>query len=309
MNNKHSFDQFVEVVASSIKEFLPEEYREAEVIIQKITKQNDIVLTGLSVRKPGQDICPSFYLEPFYRQYMMSDSTFVDLTDIANDYCKVDHKSIDFTFETLTPQYIRENVVMRVVGKDRNQSLLKSAPVREYNNMLITLRVLTEKKNEHVGSILITNNILDTLGDLTVDELFSWAEVNTPRLFPATVMSMEEILSDMLPPEIREMYSTEVPKNQGGMIVISNDIGVNGATSILYKGVLKNLSSQYSDKRLYILPSSVHEVICMPCNENVSANELREMVTDVNCTQVAEDEVLTDSVYLYDPKTDRLEIA
>lgn len=308
MNNKLSFDQFVEVVASNIKEFLPEEYREAEVIIQKVTKQNDIVLTALSVRKQGQDICPNFYLDSFYQKYLMSNNTFVDLTDIANGYCKMD-RQIDFSIESLTPQYIRENVVMRVVGKDRNQSLIKRAPVREYNNMLITLRILTEKKNEHIGSMLITNNTLDIIGELTIDELFSCAEVNTPRLFPATVMSMEEILADMFPPEMRELYSTEVPKNQEGMIVISNDIGVNGATSILYKGVLKNLSSQYSDRRLYVLPSSVHEVICVPCNENVSANELRQMVTEVNCTQVAEDEVLTDSVYLYDPKTDRLEIA
>ena len=58
----------------------------------------------------------------------------------------------------------------------------------------------------------------------------------------------------------------------------------------------------------FVLPSSVHEVLIMPKSEDMDPKELRNMVQDVNATQVAEGEILSDQVYGYDAKTHKLSI-
>ena len=67
---------------------------------------------------------------------------------------------------------------------------------------------------------------------------------------------------------------------------------------MLYPGVLDSLASKEGHD-LYILPSSVHEVILLPDIGIPSATELRNMVREVNDTQVAPEEVLSYSLYRY----------
>ena len=52
----------------------------------------------------------------------------------------------------------------------------------------------------------------------------------------------------------------------------------------------------------YILPSSVHEVILIPATDRTSISELSEMVQEVNGTEVARDEVLSQHAYYYSRK-------
>ena len=50
----------------------------------------------------------------------------------------------------------------------------------------------------------------------------------------------------------------------------------------------------------YILPSSIHEVILLPVeNENDDIGRLKEMVYEVNHTELSEEEILSDSIYMF----------
>ena len=60
------------------------------------------------------------------------------------------------------------------------------------------------------------------------------------------------------------------------------------------------------EQDFYVLPSSVHETILVPAGKGTDKDTLREIVTDINRTQVAEDEVLADSVYYYSRSKDQL---
>ena len=59
---------------------------------------------------------------------------------------------------------------------------------------------------------------------------------------------------------------------------------------------------------LYIMPSSIHEVIAIPAVGS-DPDELRRIVTEVNMDVVPEDEVLGESVYRYNFEKGKLEIA
>lgn len=58
-----------------------------------------------------------------------------------------------------------------------------------------------------------------------------------------------------------------------------------------------------------ILPSSTHEVILVPMNQgSYSKKELVDMVSEINDTQVAREEVLSNSVYIYSVKANEITI-
>ena len=82
------------------------------------------------------------------------------------------------------------------------------------------------------------------------------------------------------------------------MYVLTNQKKTFGAICIRYPGMLKELSEKFGGD-FYILPSSVHECILVPADETVSRDMLKEMVTDINQTQVEPQEILANQAYLY----------
>ena len=68
---------------------------------------------------------------------------------------------------------------------------------------------------------------------------------------------------------------------------------------ILYPGMLQEISRKIGGA-YFILPSSVHELILLP-DSGEEAEDLLSIVVEINHTQVAEEEILTDAVYKYVP--------
>ncbi len=84
----------------------------------------------------------------------------------------------------------------------------------------------------------------------------------------------------------------------GMMYVLSNHTRINGAASILYEGLLGKIADRL-ECDLFILPSSVHEVIVIPEKGDEDYYRLSEMVREVNETQLSPEEVLADHAYYY----------
>ncbi|MDE5863232.1 MAG: hypothetical protein K2H34_02675, partial [Lachnospiraceae bacterium] len=59
---------------------------------------------------------------------------------------------------------------------------------------------------------------------------------------------------------------------------------------------------------VYILPSSIHEVLLVPENVETDAVTLEEMVSDANHSAVGLIDLLSDHVYYYDRERDMVEI-
>jgi hypothetical protein len=111
---------------------------------------------------------------------------------------------------------------------------------------------------------------------------------------------------DGMPAEIAEMMIGEMPPEQQ-MYVISNEKGINGAISMLYEDKLHTLAAEL-ESDLYIMPSSIHEVIAVSANMG-DPNELASMVAEVNMDQVSLQERLSNQVYHYDKDLRKLTLA
>jgi hypothetical protein len=153
---------------------------------------------------------------------------------------------------------------------------------------------------------------------VTVDTLYEKALSNTPLLFKPSVQPMEDIirclvndhlqtdeingLQDILPSPLFSQNSNAI---NPPMYVAGNIYGLAGATWLLQKEELRTLSRKLSSN-LYILPSSIQEIIIIPYTDRISKDNLLTMVQEVNSTQVAPDEFLADNVYLYTREDDSI---
>jgi hypothetical protein len=91
------------------------------------------------------------------------------------------------------------------------------------------------------------------------------------------------------------------------MYVLTNEQRLNGATCILYDNVIRNFA-KVQDCNIFILPSSVHEVMLVPENAETEPEFLSELVLEANQSAVGLIDLLSDNVYYYDREREQIYI-
>lgn len=89
------------------------------------------------------------------------------------------------------------------------------------------------------------------------------------------------------------------------MYVLSNDQKLNGAAVILNEKAMEDITEKIGGD-FYVLPSSIHELLIVPKEEGMELADLEAMVQEVNATQVAPEDKLSDHVYEYDAQEKEL---
>ena len=81
------------------------------------------------------------------------------------------------------------------------------------------------------------------------------------------------------------------------LMVLTTGSGRLGASAFFYP-VMDITIGEIIGRDYFVLPSSVHEVLIMPDNGEITPSELAKMVKEINETQVAPEERLTDRAYI-----------
>lgn len=289
---------FIHKVTQGVQEFCKEE---VSVETKKITKNNGIVLDGLIIMKKGRNISPTIYLQDYYEQYRSGKEIGAIVYEIVRLYeAQQIEDSFDMTFFT-DYSTVKSRIVYKLVHYERNRQLLKEIPHIPYLDLAVVFYCMLSNDTLGNATILIYDNHCK-LWNVTTEELYETARQNTERMLPKELKSMEEILQE-LPEEDTEGMHMRTP-----MYVLSNRMKLFGAAAILYHNLLHDFAAMLG-KDLYILPSSVHEVILIPDSGDINPKYLEEMVNEVNVTQVEVQEILSDRVYKYVRKYDKIDFA
>ena len=115
------------------------------------------------------------------------------------------------------------------------------------------------------------------------------------------VITMREIMAAVMSEELLE----DIP-DEPVQVIVTNEANRFGAVNIYNEDCIKQVQEKLHAKNFYVLPSSIHEVICVPTEGIVEIDDLLTMVTEVNQTQVREEERLGDFVLYYDGDTKQL---
>ena len=309
VNGTMDMMNFADVVKMAMEERYGEGY---SVDITTVTKNNDCKYVALVIKDATTNISPSIYLENAYEQYKAGRCLHDILDDIADVY--ETHKVAgDFDVSGIIDfAMAKDNICLKLVSASRNTELLSGVPHKNVLDMAMIFYIIVGHGMEGLATVTVRNELMDTWG-ITVDELYDIALYNTERKCKGVVKSMSaimtEILADRMDEEAAsEFYDLYIGENDIPMYVVTNEDKLNGAITVFYTGLLKKVAERL-DSNLYILPSSIHEAILVPVSVDMPVDYLRSMVVEVNSSEVADNEILSDSVYLYDRDSDQIVLA
>lgn len=331
MNTSMDFTLFTATVVKGLQEKMGESFR---IFSSPVKKNNGIELTGIIAEEKNCNTSPTIYIDDFYENYQNG----VSLEAVIDALYRMFYQnrfseSVDLSNFTAYPK-AKKQIAYKVVNYEKNWELLKQIPHKViYNLALVYYYAVQEPPFYGKASILIQNQHLENWG-IDLEELHRQAMENTPCMFPAQIENIEDVMLDMLnengkkgspEPEDEKEISPEITGDKWidallmklredlekdterlPMYVLTNRQKLQGAACMFYPNVLKNFAENI-DRNLFILPSSVHEVILLPDDAGTEKEALLDMVMEINRTQVAESEVLADSIYYYRKDSDKME--
>lgn len=286
----------------ALEKILGEGYEVEEALIGK---NNGVQLDALVIRTSGMNIAPTLYLKSYFENYEDGETIQDGAMRLAEDFRRaLPDEGFDVSFYE-DYDLVKEGLSYKLISAERNSELLSDVPHVPFLDLAIVFYYAFENRGLPDGTILIKNKHMEMWG-VSTEQLMRDAGENAPKSLPGVCRDMCSVLERIYPGKSEEIFPANEPMLP--MYVLSNSRMVNGAAAMLYPDILHNLSESLKSD-LYILPSSVHEVIVLARNMAGDEKSLREMIHTVNETQLEPQDVLSDSLYFYDRKDEKISIA
>lgn len=307
MKNKYSYEEFKSVLSGMIKEKFGDEIN---IEIHNVIKNNSLELEGMVLSGNKKEVSPNFYLQEYYKEYLQGTG----IEDIAglmyNKYTEL--KNMDYGSFDLDIENCEDKIVCRLVSFGKNSRLLEEIPYIPFLDLAIIFYCLVIENGDGIGSIRITNSIMDDWG-MTTKMLYKTAIRNTEKIFPKVFCPLKIMLKSMLEnggtviTGMKDTVNKCILQEEDAPFILTNERGINGAAVILYPGCLKEIG-EIMGMDLYVLPSSIHELLVIPDDGQVYTHELKNMIHEVNESCVVAEEVLSDQLYHYSTEKNIIEI-
>ena len=198
---------------------------------------------------------------------------------------------------------MKTKLAMEVVSADRNADMLQNVPHEQMEDIAVVYRLILGQDSEGRSSVLVTNDLMEQFG-ITHDQLREDSLVNAPEIRPSEIRGMSVVMTEMMGAGM----IPEIDPADEQMFVAGVSDNIHGAGVIAYPNFFEDAAEKLGGD-FYVLPSSIHEVLLVRDNGEMTAKDLEAMVREVNATQVAPEEQLTDHVYHYDSKEHIFEMA
>ena len=187
----------------------------------------------------------------------------------------------------------KKSLFVKLVNTERNESLVEQSISKEFLDLSAVVRVVLKMDKKGMASMALSKGDAEILG-MTEEEIYAAALANTLRLFPPKLMNLGRYV------EMRIGAELPLGEDEVTTYILTNQKEVDGAIYFMSPEVVGAIAEALEDD-LYILPSSVNEVLLIRASElEDGVDELKEMVRDANETVVAEKDILSYNVYHYD---------
>lgn len=273
-------EEFLDTVVSQIRNYLPPEFQSAEVQIEKVLKDGDQILSGLIVKTPEDHSYPRIFLDNAYLDYVAGQDLGEVLRDLASQrlqYAAPPDLTQAVSELMKDEEAVKERISCRMVNTEHNRELLAGRPHTDMGEVSMVYSV----ELNHAMRIPITNKMQEKML-LSTGELHELAMHNSPTLLPAEIQTIGEALG----------FPGDHPTD---MLVVSNAEHTDGAAAVLYPGVAETIRDRLNGEFL-ILPSSVHEILVIPAENQRSLGSLEIMVQHINASGVRPEDRLADHV-------------
>jgi len=145
--------------------------------------------------------------------------------------------------------------------------------------------------------LLINNNMLELWG-IDEETLYQNAFKNTEALLGAELACLDKVLKD-----VGWQFDVNSPELDVAMLISTNKYKIYGTFALVSPEILDRACEKFDVETICVIPSSVHELLIVPCENTEQTQYLNDLVNFVNQNHVLNEEVLGTHVYFYDRKT------
>ena len=295
-----TYDDFKTEVVEQLKLRLPEEYD--DYTGQTIQKTNSNSYEGLTICSAQNKRAPHAVMN-FTKAYddYLNGTPIERIVDVFEGYVTAPSElpgapETDIASTIADFEKVKDKILPRVINVHTNRDYIQNK-VYKYikgTDMVITYNVIVGSDENGVASVGITKELAKHWKVKQTDIID--VAMNNLKKEAFTLQTLPEYGMSMIFGIEAKNYKIEDLKDktliENGLI-LSNKNGTFGAMHILNKDLLTEISKIAGE--IYILPSSVHEVILLP-KEPAKLESLRELVKQTNEEQVELKDRLTNSV-------------
>ncbi len=305
-----TYELFKETLVTELKGYFPPD---TDISIYSVPRNNQTSVDGLTILESGYNIAPTIYIQEYYRKLKKGSSLssiFAQILEAYYQYRPMENIDASF-FQDFA--HIKKRIVCKLIHYERNKALLREIPFIPFLDLAVVFYCLVSSNSAGTATILIHNEHLK-LWNTNPDTLEKLARENTPQLLSSHLERLSSMLNSLNACERIDL--SNLSAELGGpldlsayasipMYILTNKLRFLGASCILYEGLLSDFAKRHNSD-LYIIPSSVHEVLLVPARPSMTKDSFNEMIAEVNSTQLSPEEILSDHVYYYDRKADRI---
>lgn len=243
---------------------------------QDITRSSGETYCGIVCSGSGEgvSVSPVIHADALYKEYI-DGASFESLLDKAKNISRQQPRGMNLAPTDITSWYkVKDFIYPRLVpdtGINRSATHVRRA------DLLVQFAVRVFVDSDGLGEALVRDELLDTW-NVSLEELEAVAFDN---------LAKDEFKIDTF---------------MGQLNVLTNKYKVKGAVEMLNPVAMAEVIDKLGD--VYILPSSVDEVILMPKDQVDDVNFLKGMVQQVNDTAVEEKDLLSYNIYEYDKENE-----
>lgn len=243
--------------------------------------KNGVVMEGISIRT-NKEISPIIYtsdMVSYAKKHELSVAWVVDeILDIYNA-----QKDFDFDHELFfNRNFLSQNVYVGF-QKTSTEDILRRES--EFAGIEMYLFVKGDGWSVKVHPFILKQ------ASILEDTLWECAIINTIK-----ESQMESMLKTIC--ELQNIPYREDMDEDNPMYILTNKDKFRGASAILNKQLLVEFADKHHTHKLVVIPSSIHETLIMPYTNELSIDDLKNFVANVNLTAVDPTERLTDEVYI-----------
>ena len=294
-----NYQDYKQILMDELWEQKPQEISEYQ--IKTIIKQNEKISDCVTpVYADGGNLAPILYLEQFYDPDYDTEKIKTLASQLTNHFLEAHRVQSHFDISQINPHTAQTHLTLRLYNRALNPEIEQTCAHIDCLDLIAVPRWTVGNTQEISSSFLVNRDIQRTLLHMTDDELLQIARQNALNQH-FSVIGMNQLLRRMLKEVPEEVVSEMMPTDGEVMFVMSNEEKQFGATALLFPELLKKASSIVGESNFYVIPSSVHELVVIPCSRVDDPADLVFMMKSINAEQVAVQDRLGDgNVYRFD---------
>lgn len=307
---------FAEGVAKDIKKYFPPDYSDMECEVMEKRKNNGIVLTGICFQRPGKQVSPIVYVEPFYQE-MCKGKPMEDVLGKIAETAQAAMEAGRFPKLPDVGNYdkVKEYLGVKIVNTRANRKELPGIPHRNTEDLsLVPVLKFPLPEQGAYGSSKISNEMMEHWG-VDVDTLIGQAWENEEKGDPPVLRGLGEYMGETVFGCRTENNLLNAQNPASGradetVYMLSNRSRINGAVYFASPETMEKVSVVFPEG-FFIVPSSVHEILIVPKDKDVQEveripKEMGRLLRNINQSYVERDEILSDRIYEYDKESGKI---